>query len=203
MFHNVTQNTDEWLALRAGKLTGSSIAKVMADYGKAFGEPAKKLAIDIALAQVTGAVPESGFSNAHTERGHEQEPLAVRLYEDEYFCTVDNGGFFDNGFTGCSPDGIVGDKLIEVKSAIPSVHYARIKSQTFDSSYKWQLLFNMRESEREQIDFISYCPLFPENKKLFVVPVFAKNHKEKFEQMEKRINEFRLLVDGIKLDIEA
>ena len=40
-FHDVEQNTDEWLNLRIAKITGSSISKIMANYGKAFGDPAK------------------------------------------------------------------------------------------------------------------------------------------------------------------
>ena len=29
------------------------------------------------------------------DRGHEEEPLAIMAYEAEYFCTVDNGGFYE------------------------------------------------------------------------------------------------------------
>ena len=60
MHHNIDQNTDDWLDLRAGHLTGSNIAKVMANYGKAFGDPAKKLAVDIALEQITGKPLNNG-----------------------------------------------------------------------------------------------------------------------------------------------
>ena len=47
MWHNIEQNTDDWLVMRSGKLTGSGVSKPMANLGKAFGEPAKKLAVDI------------------------------------------------------------------------------------------------------------------------------------------------------------
>ncbi len=49
MFHSIEQNTPEWLELRAGKATGSAIPKIMANDGKAFGEPAKRLAVEIAI----------------------------------------------------------------------------------------------------------------------------------------------------------
>ena len=106
IFHDIEQNTDEWLDLRVGKITGSACSKMMANYGKAFGEPAKKMAITIAREQVTGlrSINES-FSNSHTERGHQQEPLARALYENEYFVDVTNGGFFECDGYGCSPDG--------------------------------------------------------------------------------------------------
>ena len=75
-FYDVEQNTDAWLQLRAGKLTSSNLGKVMANYGKAFGDPAKKLAVQIAIEQITGKPQESGYSNDHMDRGHEQEPIA-------------------------------------------------------------------------------------------------------------------------------
>ena len=105
MFHDVEQNTDEWLDMRIGKLTGSGCSKIMANYGKAFGEPAKKAAVQVAVEQLTGKRSISScYSNEHMERGHEQEPIARALYEDKYFIDVTNGGFFDCGNTGCSPD---------------------------------------------------------------------------------------------------
>jgi hypothetical protein len=204
MWHDIQQNTDEWLALRSGKLTGSAISKVMANYPKAFGEPAKKLAVDIALAQLTGVTTESGFSNEHTERGHQQEPLARMRYQEEYFCKVTNGGFFDNGFTGCSPDGLVGDDgMVEIKSVVPSVHYKRIKSQMYDPAYRWQLVFNLKESGRDWIDFISFCATFTDDKKLFVSRMQKSEQQIAFKQMDQRIDKFKKLVEQVRLDIAA
>ena len=201
MFHDISQNTDEWLELRGGHLTGSAVSKVMANDGKAFGDPAKKLAVDIALEQITGKSISSGYSNEHMQRGHEQEPLARQLYESKYFCDVKNGGFFDNGFTGCSPDGIVGNGLIEIKSVIPSVHYQRVKKGGFDSSYRWQLMFNLKESGKDWIDFVSYCDNFTEEKRLYVHRIFAKDQTEDFKKMDNRIADFMTLVCQIKQDI--
>ena len=39
-FIDIDQNTDEWFALRGGRLTSSKLGVVMANYSKAFGEPA-------------------------------------------------------------------------------------------------------------------------------------------------------------------
>lgn len=202
MFHNIEQNTEQWLELRKGKVTGSSISKVMANYGKAFGDPAKKLAVDIAVTQLGGVIESDSYTNEHMERGHEQEPIARMLYEQNYFCDVARGGFYDNGFTGCSPDGHVGTNgLVEIKSVIPSVHYKRFKSGSFDSAYKWQLVFNLKETDREWIDYISYCSGFPDDKKLFDVRCYADSFKEEFKQIDTRLSEFRELIETIKEDI--
>ena len=107
-WHDVEQNTEVWQQLRTGKVTASNAGSFMANSDGAFGEPAKKYALQIALEIATGRKAEFSFSNDHTERGHEQEPIARMHYEDAEFVTVTNGGFFDCGDHGDSPDGLVG-----------------------------------------------------------------------------------------------
>lgn len=197
-FVNVEQNTDEWYALRAGKLTSSNLSKVMANLGKAFGEPAKKYAVNIAIEQITGNPISSNYSNEHMERGHEQEPIARNLYEQEMFCEVQNGGFFDGGFIGCSPDGILEDGLIEIKSVIPSVHFANIKRATVDPAYKWQCIGNLKYTDREWLDFISFCSDFPEDKQLYTHRLYAEKLSEEFKILDDRTSEFESLVNETK-----
>lgn len=204
-FHDVDQNTDEWLDLRCGKLTGSAVGSVMANFGKAFGEPAKKLAIVIACEQVTGkrSLIDS-YSNAHMERGHEQEPLARGRYEEEFFCTVSKGGFFESGMLGCSPDGLVfDDGLIEIKSVIAPVHFANISRANIDPSYKWQIYFNLMVTERKWLDFVSFCPDFPEQTRLFTHRVMRDDCDEHFKKLNIRMAEFFQLVEESKLIIRG
>ena len=201
-FHDVEQNTEEWNSLRSGRITSSSLSKFMAKFGKAFGEPAKKYAVEIALSQITGSCPSYGYSNDHMERGHEEEPLARMAYENEYFCTVDNGGFFEREDIGCSPDGLIGsDGVLEIKSAIPSIHYARIAKQSYDSAYRWQLAGNLKFTGREWIDFASYCSAFPEDKRLYVHRSYKENFINEFSMIDSRIEEFRELVKKTKSTI--
>lgn len=202
MFHNIQQNSEEWYKKRVGKMTSSNLAKIMANFGKPFGEPAKKYAIEIAVGQLTGQVSKSNYSNEHMERGHEEEPIARILYENQYFCSVLNGGFFELDDIGCSPDGLVGDNgLIEIKSAIPSIHYSRIVKQSFDPAYKWQLVGNLKFIEREWIDFISYCADFPEDKRLYVYRCHAEDFKNEFKMVDERIDELRELIGTAKKNI--
>lgn len=200
---NVEQNTDEWLELRAGKLTGSGFGKIMANFGKAFGDPAKKYAATIALEQITGKPVHSDYSNVHMDRGHEQEPLARMKYEEENFCEVTNGGFFDCGLVGVSPDGLVNeDGLIEIKSVIPNVHYTNIKRQSYDPAYQWQLIGNLFYTGREWIDFVSFCLEFPEDKQLYVCRLERDKFKEEFKMIEDRAEQFMSLVAKIKEEIQ-
>lgn len=199
MWCDVEQNTEAWDLLRVGKITSSSLSKVMANYGKAFGEPAKKYATEIALGQITGQVASGNYTNAHMERGHAEEGLARAEYEERYFSAVSNGGFYDLGDIGCSPDGLVGDDgMVEIKSAIPSIHYARIAKQSFDTAYKWQLVGNLYLSERDWIDFISYCADYPEGKRIYVYRCWVDDFKKEFKQVEERLDEFRELIATAK-----
>jgi len=219
IFHPVKQNTEEpcpccgktWMELRAPFITGSKMAKIMAHNGKKcrdgspkFGDPAHRLAVDIAVVQSGGTATESDYTNAHMERGHEQEPIARMLYEQEYFCTVEGGGFYENGNIGCSPDGrIYDDGLLEVKSVIAHIHYECIKRGDFDPKYKWQLYHNLKVAERDWIDYVSYCATFPRGQQLFVKRVLAKDIQKYFDAMEKRLEDFFVLVERVKNDIRV
>jgi hypothetical protein len=195
-FHDVEQNTEAWEDLRAGKITSSPLGKVMANEGAAFGKPAKDYAVSICIERMTGRKLSGGFSNSHTDRGHAQEPLARMAYEDQTFSEVSNGGFFDLGDIGCSPDGLVyGDGLIEIKSVIPSVHYENLSRQSFDPTYKWQLFANLKFTQREWIDFISFCEDFPEEKQLYVCRIYRGQLVEEFKRIDKRLDEFRRMID--------
>lgn len=198
-FHDIDQNTDEWFSMRAGKLTSSKLNIVMANYGKAFGEPAKKYAVNIAVEQITGTPIASDYTNDHMRRGHEQEPLARMLYEDETFSSVSNGGFFESDFVGCSPDGLVfDDGVIEIKSVITSVHYANVKRQGVDPAYKWQCIGNLKFTGRDWIDFVSYCADFPDGKKLYTHRLNKSELEEEFKMLDSRMSEFKRLVDDTR-----
>jgi hypothetical protein len=199
MWIDIQQNTTEWLELRAGKVGGSSIGKIMANYGKPFGDPAKRLAVNLAIEQLTGEPILSTFSNDHMARGHEQEPIARALYEEEFFCDVSNGGFFDNGSVGISPDGLVyDDGIIEIKSVIAPVQFDTIKRGKIDPKYKWQCIFNLWQSGREWIDYVSFCAEFPEGKRLFVKRIIWQECVAEYRMVHVRLGQFFKLVDEVK-----
>lgn len=195
IFHDVQQNTDEWQALRCGKVTASNFGCFMANDGKAFGEPAKKYALQVALELATGKKADFSFSNEHMERGHEQEPVARMLYEEETFCDVGNGGFFDHGEFGDSPDGLVTtDGVLEIKSVIAPVHYATLVRKSFDPSYRWQLVGHLDCTRRQWVDFASYCADFPLDRQLLVYRLYRDDCTNELSRLQERRAEFLALV---------
>jgi hypothetical protein len=199
MWVDIKQNTEEWESLRLGKATASNFAKFMANYGKPFGEPAERYALQIALERINGIKADHSFSNKHTERGHEQEPEARMLYEDTYFVDVSNGGFFDCGLYGDSPDGLVGeDGVIEIKSVIAETHYKTLKRGSFDPSYRWQLIGHLDCIGRDWVDFVSYCADFPRDLKLLVYRLHRDDCADELKKLNERRAEFLALVDEIE-----
>lgn len=195
-WHDVEQNTDTWLGLRMGKATASAFGCFMANDGKAFGDPAKRYALQIALERTTGRKAEFSFSGDHTERGHEQEPVARMLYEAEHFVDVTNGGFFDWGSYGDSPDGLIGtDGVLEIKSVTAGVHYATLRRGSFDPAYRWQLVGHLDCTGRDWVDFASYCSEFPEASQLLVYRSDRDDFKDEIRRLQDRREKFLELVE--------
>jgi hypothetical protein len=196
IFHDVEQNSPEWDELRMGKATASKFGCFMAHDGKAFGEPARKYALKIALEIATGRKAEYSFKNEHMERGHGQESIARMLYEEENFVDITNGGFFCWGRYGDSPDGLVGDDgIVEIKSVIAETHDDNIRRGSFDPSYRWQLVGHLDCTGRQYVDFVSYCSDFPENKQLFVSRLTRDECADEIKRLQERREKFLSLVD--------
>lgn len=204
IFHDIQQNTPEWEELRIGKATASRFATFMANDGKAFGDPAKRYALQIALERITGKKAEFSFSNDDTDRGHAQEPVARMLYEEETFSDVANGGFFDWGEYGDSPDGLVGKNgVTEFKSVIAPTHYATMKRKSFDPAYKWQLVGHLDCTGRDWVDFASYCSEFPEDRQLIIYRSDRDTFKDELLRLADRRAEFLLLVERTVKELQG
>ena len=155
-YHNVTQNTDEWMALRLGKFTASTFSDIM---GKPSTIGYQKAINKVVFERATGEQPES-FSNDYMERGHELEPMAIDTYKMVSFNDVQNGGFFElNDWVGASPDGIVdSDGIVEVKSPSFNTMIDYIIKNELPKKYFWQVHGQLWVTNRNWCDFIAYHP---------------------------------------------
>lgn len=193
-WHDVEQNTDAWMNLRLGKATASNFGIIMANEGKAFGDPAKRYALDLALQRLTGKRAPS-FYNGHMERGHQQEPIARDRYEQLTGDWVTNGGFFDCGTHGDSPDGLIEHNgALEIKCVIASVHYETICREAIDPAYKWQIAGHLLCTGREWVDFASYCDEFPSSSNIVVYRVHREDQIDQLSRLSARLAEFEELV---------
>ena len=191
IFHDVVQNSPEWDQLKLGKAGASKAAVWMANDGKAFGEPAKRFALQLALERITGRKSEYSFRNDDMDRGHEQEPIARMLYESEFFVEVKNGGFFDCGDYGDSPDGLVNDDgVVEIKCVIAPTHDATLQRINFDPAYRWQLISHLDCTGRDWVDFVSYCSDFTEDLQLLTYRIYRRDVIDDIARLRVRRAEF-------------
>ena len=168
-FHDIQQD-DEWLELRTGFITSSNFSTIMANNGKAFGNPALQYAMRIAIESKTKRNIET-FKNEWMERGLELEQEARNAYSDLTFTDVTNGGFMEFGRFGSSSDGLAGEGMIEIKCPKYSTHFERLIKGGSDPTYKWQIAGQLHIYDKPWCDFVSYCPDFPEEKQLYVFRV--------------------------------
>ena len=140
IYHKVEQNTDEWLNMRLGRFTASTIKNLLMKVTtKGYQDEIKRVAFEI----VTGTQAET-FSNEWMQRGHDLEDEARNMYQAETFNVVEEGGFFTYGdYMGASPDGLIGkDGLVEIKcpkyntmidylmdGKVPNLYYTQIQTQ--------------------------------------------------------------------------
>lgn len=165
----VTQGSDDWLAMRCGKLTASEMGRIMTPTGKVANNDKSRAHVwEIAAQRITRYV-EPIYVSDDMLRGQEDEFYARQAYA-ERMAPVQETGFITNdrwGFTiGYSPDGLVGtDGLIEIKSRRQRFQVQTIVEHltggTIPDDYVLQCQTGLLVSEREWLDFISYSGGLP------------------------------------------
>ncbi len=157
--HNVEQKSLEWNKLRLEyPLTGSK-AQAIGNQGKGL----ETLVYERLAAKYSSSEADS-YSNEDLERGVELEPQAQSLYELETGNTIKKVGFVTNDkiskYAGVSPDGIVGNGLVEIKCFEDKKHFRMTLEKEFEieSQYEWQIQMQMLVCEKEWCDFIAYNP---------------------------------------------
>jgi hypothetical protein len=186
------QGSDAWFEARRGRATASCFADVLA---KGQGITRKKYMLKIVTERLTGKVAES-FSNAHTDRGTEQEPFARMAYEFTTGNIVEEVGFVPHSsiMAGCSPDGLIGtDGGCEIKSVLPHIQIETIQAGGYPSGHRAQVQGCLWLTGREWFDFCSYSPDLPDNLSLYVYRV--ERDEDYIKALELEVGIFLLEVD--------
>lgn len=156
----VEQGSEEWHRLRCGLVTASEFGAVLA---KGQGKTRAAYLRRVVAERLTGKVAES-YSNAHMQRGSEQEALARLAYEARSDLVIESGGFFRNSDLkiGCSPDGLIGDDGgIEIKCAIPTTQVEALLRGAYPPEHGPQVQGCLWLTGRKWWDFVSFCPDMP------------------------------------------
>lgn len=200
IWHQCVQGSDEWHALRLGKITGSRFGDVLAKgrAGDSFGATAEAYAIEILCERFTG-IAQDQLKLRETEWGKEHESAARLAYCLFAGVSIDQVGFAVHGTmhdVGVSVDGLVGKRgLIEIKCPFNSRNHLKVmKHRRVPSEYRPQVQGGLWVLERDWTDFVSYDPRMPAEFSLCVIRV--ERDEEYIEALEERCRSFMSFIDN-------
>ena len=196
----IEQGSQEWLALRAGKVTASKVSDVMSAITTA---GYRNYLADLVVERLTGNKTES-FTNAAMQWGVDQEPLARAEYEVKTGNFVDQIAFVEHPTIadfGCSPDGLVEDDgLIEIKCPNTATHIDYVMQDKVPTKYIPQIQCQLAVTGRKWCDFVSFDPRLPDGLQILIVRL--ERDDEYIEKLEARVvkflDEVNSAVNGLK-----
>lgn len=176
------QGSEAWKIHRAGKVTASMTTDIFAE---GTGKSRENALADMVQEILTGKPVES-FSNAHTARGTENEPLGRIAYEALVGDEVQTVGFVDHRTIeryGASPDGFRwdGGKFggLELKNRTAAIHIAVLNGKAIPKKDMDQMTAQMDCCEFEFVDYVSYNLDFPGKMGLLVRRIWRDAAMEK------------------------
>ena len=192
------QRTEDWFAARLGKVTASSLHKVLARTKTGYGADRANYLTQLVLERVTGNKAD-GYTNAEMQWGIDQEPFARAAYEAHKGVLVDEVGFIQHPtieMAGASPDGLVGDDgMVEIKC--PSSKTALecwLSDDPVEAKYYAQMQWQMACAGREWCDYVVFDPRMPAKAQLFIYRV--SRDREWLATTEKEVVKFLAEVDA-------
>ena len=190
IYREIEQGSDSWLELRKGKVTASRVADVLAKTKTGVSASRGNYLIQLALERVTGVI-EPSYTNDAMAYGTANEQTARTAFEVAHNVFVDQVAFVDHPTIknfGCSPDGIVGDSLLEIKCPYQSaIHWSYFKDGC-PSKYYTQIQAQMSCTGAKSVWFVSFDPRMPARSQLYIEEVLRE--EEFIKKMEDEVKQF-------------
>lgn len=199
----IAQGSDEWKALRLGKVTASRVADVVARTKTGPAASRKNYAAQLIAERLTGVVV-AGFQSKEMQHGTETEPQARAAYAFYADADVEQVDFIPHPqipMTGASPDGLVGaDGLVEFKCPNTATHIETLLGAPIAAEYITQMQWQMACTGRQWCDFVSFDPRMPGNMQIFIqrVPRDDKRIAELEEAVAAFLAEISLKVAALQ-----
>lgn len=187
------QGSVEWMRLRLGRVTASGIDAILTTKW-AFSESAgMRTYLYKRIAEKLTGYPADQFSTKATEAGQILEPEAIPSFELDTNLDVQRVGFViaDDGRTGCSPDGLVGDDDgLEIKCPLPHTHVGYLVGGVLPDTYRAQVHASLWVTGRKRWHFYSYC------RKLPALHVVVERDEEIMNAITEALAKFYALFDS-------
>ena len=190
IINDIEQRSLAWYQARLGKFTGSDFYIVM---GKK-GTTRTNLILEKACERLNNYIEEDNFTSKYMQKGIDLEPKARFLYEIKTNNKVEEIAFCElDDFTGCSPDGLVGDDgIIEIKSVKNTTYLSRYITKKIPTEYMVQIQFNLYVLNRKWCDFINYNESFKEK------PILI----QRVERDEEMIEKIKIKLEEAKQEVQ-
>ncbi len=160
---DLEQGTEEWFALRGGRLTASNAQAIQAN-GKGLETYCYKI-----LAEKYSN-NRNDFTTPDMERGVELEEQARMTYEIENSDVKQVALVEQDEYVSCSPDGLVGDDGgLEIK-CVNDVNFLKVlldSEKAIDKKFYWQCQMCLLITGRKWWDLAIYNPNFDKNLLIF------------------------------------
>lgn len=196
MTEEIIQGSEEWFAIRCGKVTASRVADVIARTKSGPAASRKNYLAELVAERLTGEAAQS-FSNAAMQWGTDTEPQARAAYAFYTDTDVQEVGFVVHPSildSGASPDGLVGETgMIELKCPNTATHIETLMSGIVPAKYQTQMLWQMACTGRQWCDYVSFDPRMPEDMRVFI---------KRMERDENRIGELATEVTAFLAEVE-
>jgi putative phage-type endonuclease len=190
IYREIEQGSESWLQLRLGKCTASRVADVLAKTKTGVSASRANYMIELALQRVTGVI-EPSYKNDAMQWGTDNEQTARTAFEVAHNVFVDQVAFVDHPTIkdfGCSPDGVIGDSLLELKCPYQSaVHWSYFKDGC-PSKYYTQIQAQMSCTGAKSVWFVSFDPRMPTRSQLYIEEVLRE--EEFIKKLEDEVKQF-------------
>jgi hypothetical protein len=162
IIRGIEQGTDQWRALRLGKITASCFNDVQAGGVGSAPSKTRDLYMRKLAGEIITGIPAEHYTNKYMERGNAMEPQARAKYAFMKNVDLDQITFIDRGRIGGSPDAFVGtDGILEIKTMAPHLLIEHISRDGIAVEHHAQCQGLLWLSDREWIDCASYYTGMP------------------------------------------
>jgi len=152
---DIEQGSPEWFECRVASIGGSAINEVAASGGKM-----RAGRLDIMAGELLSGVKHKGRWFKDADRGHKYEPVAIAAYEALKMVEVERVGvvLHDLPHRHYSPDGLLPDRIVEVKTRHPNTFQNAVIDGHFPMNERRQIQWGLWVCEKDRCDRIQYCP---------------------------------------------
>ena len=198
--HSIPQGTEDWFSLRIGKVTASELKNLVTPDFKPRTGKTPQTYLYSKLAEVWRGKPQFSAGSWSMEQGNIRQDFAIPFLAIEKDWQIRSGDFIesDDGLSGCSPDGLVGDDMgVEVKCPEPTNHVRWFIEGGVPDEYITQVHHSLYVSGFRRWMFMSYHVDFPP------LIVEVERDEEICEKIESAVLDFHEKLNAAKKKMES